>query len=173
MVELRKLKLKLKIDFKPDDEYLSCIRDLINNDAVKSMKNFKHHGNITCLGHSLYVSYYSYMMCKKLGLDYRSAARGGLLHDFYLYDWHINKPYKGLHGYKHPKIALKNANRYFSLNCKEKDIIKKHMWPLTLALPRYKESFVVVMVDKYCALREIIRFTDRDKVVKLKDALGF
>lgn len=167
MVELIKSKLKLKINYKLDEEYINCINDLINHEITKSMKKYKHHGDVSCLEHSVYVSYLSYKACKKLGLNYKAAARGGLLHDFYLYDWHISKPYKGLHGFKHPEVALKNACEYFSLNDLEKDIIKKHMWPLTLSLPRYKESFVVLMIDKYCALMEIAKFPKREKVKRL------
>ena len=31
----------------------------------------------------------------------------------------------------------------------------KHMWPVTLALPRYKESYLVILADKWCALTEV------------------
>lgn len=37
--------------------------------------------------HSLNVSYYSFIICRKFGLDAYSAARAGLLHDLYYYDW--------------------------------------------------------------------------------------
>jgi HD superfamily phosphodiesterase len=128
------------------------------------MKNYIQHGNINCLDHSIYVSYSSYLICRRLGLDYRSAARGGLLHDFFLYDWHIGKPYKGLHGFIHPCIALQNANKYFVLNNREKEIIEKHMWPLTIGLPRYKETIVVLLLDKYWALIEIVKFGSKKRV---------
>lgn len=76
---------------------------------------------------------------------------------FFLYDWHKNEvDYGGLHGFIHPNIALKNANKYFLLNEVEKDIIQKHMWPLTLKLPKYKEAYVVSFVDKYCAILETV-----------------
>ena len=37
---------------------------------------------------------------------------------------------------------------------KEKDMIIKHMWPVTLALPRYKETFLMIFIDKYFAVEE-------------------
>ncbi|MEE1504614.1 MAG: hypothetical protein UGF89_10270, partial [Acutalibacteraceae bacterium] len=43
-----------------------------------------------------------------------------------------------------------------TLNKKEEDIIKKHMWPLTVIPPKYLESFVVTSMDKYCATIEMI-----------------
>lgn len=170
MVELIKSKFRSKRDFKLEKEFKECINGLISHPIIRSMRYYRHHGDVNCLEHSLYVSYISYKICKKLKLDYRSAARGGLLHDFYLYDWHIEKPYKGLHGFIHPDIALRNANKYFSLNSIEKDIIKKHMWPLTLKLPRYRETFVVLMVDKYCATMELIKLWSRGQVRRLKEA---
>lgn len=34
------------------------------------------------------------------------------------------------------------------------DIIIKHMWGLTIAPPRYKEAYIVTLVDKYWAIKE-------------------
>ena len=28
------------------------------------------------------------------------------------------------------------------------------MWPVTISLPKYKESYILTLVDKYCALNE-------------------
>ncbi len=156
MIKFIKSKLHLKIYSKIDldNEYRQCIDDLLTNPIVLSIQNFVQHGNLSCLEHCINVSYKSYIICKYLNLNYRSAARGGLLHDLFLYDWHISKPQNGLHAFTHPTTALKNANMYFNLNDAEKDIIVKHMWPLTLKIPKYKESFIVSLVDKYCAFTE-------------------
>lgn len=139
------------------DEYLDCISDIIEHDDVRSMKQFNQHKGVSCLEHCLNVSFRSYLICKKLGIDYRSAARGGLLHDFFLYDWHKENPHGGLHAFRHPKIASINANKNFDLNKCEQDVIKKHMWPLTVSLPKYPESFVVILVDKFYCIREAFR----------------
>lgn len=146
-----------KINFNIDVEYKMCIDDLINNQDVLSMDKYIQHSDVSCLEHSLHVSYKSYLISRRLNLDYKPAARGGLLHDFFLYDWHKTKLKGKLHGFAHPEIALKNANERFQLNEIEKDIIIKHMWPLTLRPPKYKESFIVVLVDKYCSIKEIIK----------------
>lgn len=165
MIELIKSKLNLKADSSEYIEYEACVSELISNENVHLMENFIQHSDITCLEHSLNVSYRSYLICRWLGFDYRSAARGGLLHDFFLYDWHITKPKDGLHGFTHPSAALKNANDNFILNKIEKDIIEKHMWPLTIRLPMHKESFIVSFVDKYCSLMEIIKFKNKIKIL--------
>lgn len=162
---IRKRKEKNKIKDINLREYKSYIHDLLQNKEVLSMKDYKQHSDIHCLEHSLYVSYTSYVMCKKLRFDYASAARGGLLHDFFLYDWHVTKSPKGLHGFSHPNIALFNANKHFVLNAIEKDIIKKHMWPLTFMIPKYKEALVVALVDKYCATMEIFKRNKKTNVI--------
>lgn len=142
-----------------DSEYASYINDIITNPQVQTMRQFRHHKNITCWDHSLNVSYTSYRVCKYLGWDYVAAARGGVLHDLFLYDWRTTELHEGRHGYVHPQIALTNATGMFTLNSLEKDIILKHMFPLTLSRPIFKESFLVCMVDKYCTLREIFSLT--------------
>jgi uncharacterized protein len=42
------------------------------------------------------------------------------------------------------------------LNARERDIIIKHMWGATLALPRYAESYIVSLVDDYAATAEVV-----------------
>jgi uncharacterized protein len=152
-----KSKLNLKVDFYRYYTYKEHVTDLTENEKVISMDKYIQHSDVTCLEHCLLVSYYSYKICKFLKFDYKSAARGGLLHDFFLYDWHEIKPKEGLHGFVHSNIALKNAKKYFKINDVEADIIGKHMWPLTSKLPKYKEAFVVMIVDKICAIFEIIK----------------
>jgi uncharacterized protein len=133
--------------------YCECVNDLMDSVTVKSMSNFVQHSDVTCLDHCISVSYGSYRLCRFLKLDCRSAARGALLHDLFLYDWHVASPQRGLHAFVHPSIALENAG-VFELNDTEKDIIKKHMWPLTVIPPRHSESLIVSLVDKYCAMCE-------------------
>lgn len=84
--------------------------------------------------------------------------RGALLHDYFLYDWHIPdevNPHR-LHGFYHPGVALRNAIRDYELTELEKDIIKKHMWPLTVVPPGCREAWIVTMADKWCSLLETI-----------------
>lgn len=141
------------------NDYYNAISDLIESSVVLSMDNYIQHGSTSTLDHCIRVSYRSYKIAKLFKMDYKSAARAGLLHDLFLYDWH-NQPRKKLfekHGYTHPKTALNNASNNFDLNYKEKDIILKHMWPLTLkSVPRYKESFLVSIVDKYSSCGETL-----------------
>ncbi len=150
-------------DLLNEQEFNSIIKDLIENETVQQMKNYNQHYNVSCFTHCVTVSYYSYKMCKALGWDYRSAARAGMLHDLFLYDWRKPRPDgKGLHAFRHPRTALNNATKIFDLNEIEKDAILKHMWPLTVFLPRYKESYIITIADKYAV------FLENKKVIKEK-----
>ena len=86
-----------------------------------------------------------------------AAARAGLLHDLFLYDWHTHAKETGnyFHGYTHPKVAMENAVRYFSIPEKEQKIILRHMWPLTLVPPTSMAGMAIVYADKFCSLAEV------------------
>ena len=160
-----------KINLRRDSEgeaYYRLVSDLLENELVLKMKEFTHHGETTCFQHCLNVSYYNYKICRFLSLNERAAARAGLLHDLFLYDWHTYKPAKGerLHGFTHAKTALKNVRENFFITALESDIIEKHMFPLTFKAPRYKESIVVCLVDKICSVYEVI---NKQAYIKITD----
>lgn len=138
-------------------EFINIIDDILKNQTVQKMNNYRQHYKTSCFNHCLIASYYCYIWCKKLNLDYISCSRAAMLHDLFLYDWRKRENgRKGLHAFTHPRSAYINASKLFDLNDKEADIILKHMWPVTLALPKYPESFILTLVDKYCALNESI-----------------
>lgn len=139
-----------------DIEFINIIKDILENETIKQMKNFRQHYETNCFDHCIIASYYCYTYCKKLNLDYISCCRAAMMHDLFLYDWRKRENgRKGLHAFTHPKTAYNNASKLFNLNQKEKDIILKHMWPVTFfAFPKYKESYILTLVDKFCALKE-------------------
>ena len=61
-----------------------------------------------------------------------------------------------MHAFTHPKEALKQALTITQLNDKEQDIIKNHMWPVTPKFPKYKETYIITLVDKYSAVAEAL-----------------
>ena len=77
-----------------------------------------------------------------------------MLHDLFYYDWRTTKFDLGTHAFIHPRVALRNAEKLTRLNSKEKDIILKHMFGATLAVPKYAESLIVSLVDDYEAEQE-------------------
>lgn len=150
-----------------EKEFYEIIGDIYEHEEFLKLKEHYHH-NSSIYEHVMDVSYFSYRTCKFLKLDYHSAARGALLHDFFLYDWRNHDipdlPEDKFHGIEHPKIALANAEKHFTLNEIERDIVIKHMWPLTLVPPKYKESFIVSFADKYLASREFVNKFKESKI---------
>ncbi len=152
--------MRIKNKTVEDLVFKSYLEEMLNKKKFLKMNRYIQHGNTTCLLHSIAVSYYSYRLCKLLHLNFheRELIRGALLHDYFLYDWHAKyKPTKnvGLHGRIHPTIALFNARKDFSINRIESDIIERHMFPLTFTPPKYRESVIVCLVDKFCSIYEV------------------
>ena len=137
-----------------DSEYLTIIKDIFDNKEFNKMKLIEHHG-ISRFDHSLKVSYYSYKIAKAMHLDYIKTARGGLLHDFFFSKEERTKKDKFISYFTHPKKALKQANSQFNLSKKEQDMIRSHMFPINISVPKYLESWIVSGVDKVIAVNEL------------------
>lgn len=138
-------------------EYYEIIHEILQSDEFQKRKQYKHHGDISVYDHSLAVSKLAYLLAKKMNKDYKSAAIGGLLHDFYDKPWQENlekKPLLQKHGFVHAREAMENANKYFPnlMNEKINNIILRHMFPLNKIPPKYIESWLVSMADKYISL---------------------
>ncbi len=137
-------------------EFEIITSEIINNDNFKKLACEDHHG-INRYDHSLRVAKATYRVSKKMGLDYISATRAALLHDFF-----SNSDFNEMSQIKksliHPKLAANNAQKYFALNDKEKKAIETHMFPLTLNIPNSLEGLVVNIADTSVAIYECSRF---------------
>lgn len=144
-------------------------RATLNTEKVQSMRGYLQHGDTTTLDHAIAVAYYSLMLDRKwnLNCDKSSLVRGALLHDYFLYDWHQPHKEYGLHGFTHPFTALRNAVQDFNLNAVEHNIIARHMFPLVPIPPRYRESMIVCLADKFCSLNETFSSQRYCALVKL------
>lgn len=140
-----------------EHEFLEVTRELLDSDQVRMMGRWKHHGPVTTLDHSLFVAYNSYRLARFLRLDACAAARGGLLHDLYLYDSKDKSAHPGNQCFDHPRFAARNAAAITALSAKEQNIILSHMWPLGGAFPRSLEAWLVDLVDTVCAGLELSR----------------
>lgn len=135
------------------NEYLKIIDPFINHPEFIKRKKYMHHIGESVYAHTLRVSFDSYKIAKRLHWDYKAAAIGGLLHDFYDKPWqnnHEKTPFLKKHGFVHAEQARINALKYFpeDINKKIEDIIQKHMFPLNKRPPKYKESWLISLVDK-------------------------
>ena len=144
-------------------EFNEIIHDIAYHPEFRKLAAYKHHIFCNRYQHCINVAWYTYCMCKEAGLDYVSATRGALLHDFFLYNYHTEQPVKGRHTCVHPQQALVNARKYFDVNPLMEDCIVHHMWPSDpLAVPQSREAYIVTIADKYSAAAEFgVNFVKR------------
>lgn len=142
-------------------DYYEIVKDILESSEFQKRKEYPHHGSISVYDHSLKVSKIAYKLSKKFkSIDSNSVAIGALLHDMYDKPWGKSsekKPFFKKHGFTHANEALENTKKLYPnyLNEKVEDIIKKHMFPLNIAPPKYKESWLVSLIDK-CVSMEVL-----------------
>lgn len=134
-----------------DKDFDNLVKDYLMHYKVQEMSKYKHHG-ISRLEHSIRVSYYSYKVCKALKLRYKETAVAALLHDFFLDEVSKENGFNRL--IHHPKYAVENAEYYFKINDFQKNIILRHMFPVTFIPPRDLEGCIVDLVDNIASVYE-------------------
>ena len=156
-------KSKVEKYLEKDSEYYKIVKTILEHPEFIKRKEYVHHESSSVYDHCLAVSIVSYLWAKKMRCDYKSAAIGGLLHDFYDKPWQTanhklvdNKKTKILekHGFAHAGQAAENAYKYFPelMTPKIEDIIRRHMFPLNIRPPKYKESWIITLADKYISM---------------------
>ncbi len=138
-------------------KYMKIIKthgnDILTSEGMETEKKCIQHGTFSVYDHSLFVT----KMCLhiasglRIKVNTRALVRGALLHDYFLYDWHIPSKVKNTHGFTHPGAALRNAKKDFQLGIIECNMIHRHMFPLTPIPPKYRESVILCIADKVCA----------------------
>ncbi len=137
---------------KNKQELNDILADYKNHPKVLEMKHYSHHG-IRRYDHCYRVAYYTYKVTKFLNLNYHSATKAAMLHDFYTNE--LEEESSSVSRFrKHPEIALENAKKYFEINEMEADIISSHMFPVTNKPPKYLESWIVDLIDDGTAIYE-------------------
>jgi uncharacterized protein len=149
--------------------------DILKSEGFKRSDRHMQHGDVSVMKHSIRVAGTALGLSKKLGIKVseKDLVRGALLHDYFGYDWHGKKVglyeilhfYK-MHGFTHPTTALENAERDFDLTDRQRDIIKKHMWPLTIKTPACREAWIVTLADKYCSTMETLKIASHASKAK-------
>lgn len=176
--------LMVSIDDPCFNDWFLIVKDILVNEEFQKRRLFKHHEK-SVWDHSIEVSFKAYKYSFHFNADRRVCALGGLLHDFYPYAWlyseelnnydssYLKRLYKKesffhKHGFTHAKEAYENYLKYFKKyeDKKVSDCIIKHMFPLNIKLPKYRESWLVSLADKASSLKDtgyIIRALLSDK----------
>lgn len=141
--------------------------DILRSPGMQSEKSCLQHGNVSVFTHSVAVActciWLSRLLYRflRIRMNERILIRGALLHDYFLYDWHVPDKSHRLHGFFHARQAWKNASRDFALGEIERDMILRHMFPLNLRPPAYRESIILCIADKLCAAEETLSRNSR------------
>ena len=157
---------ELKLSEERQQLFNFVLSELEQEGNLAHEKNAIQHGLTTVYEHSVGVAGASLKLAEffHLKVNEKALIRGALLHDYFLYDWHNQLTPHHLHGFFHPGVALRNASMDVELTPIEHDIIKKHMFPLTLVPPKYLESWIVCWIDKKCSARETLQRRCREEV---------
>ena len=142
--------------YSKDTYFMNILKQVEAETRILQSKEHIQHGTTTVYEHCVQVAYESYLFAKEhqLQVEMEQLIRGALLHDYFLYDWHEKRKGHHFHGFTHPGTALKNAEKEYELGDIERNIISRHMFPLTVVPPMCREAWLVCLADKYCAVKE-------------------
>ena len=138
-------------------EFLNIAKELLGDARVWDMQKYIQHGSISCLEHSFVVSYYSFTLVRKLRMscDERSLVRGALLHDIFYMTGMRQRIGTDCMAFA-TLFCESQCIARFSISEREQEIIRKHMWPLTVIPPMCREAWVVNAVDTASGIVEVL-----------------
>ena len=139
-------------------ELIDIYNTFLNDSHILKMKEIPMHRGSNCYIHSFKVAKLSIKRAlKRKGYNLKALLIASILHDYYLYDWRKEKECKKRHGRKHPYIAVENAKRDFKISEEIENIMRSHMWPLTIKdFPKSKEAKMLNYIDDVVATREFL-----------------
>lgn len=157
------------------DDWFKVVKPILLSCEFQKRLKFKHHYH-SVFFHCVLVSYRCYVFAIKHNINVYNCTIAGLLHDFYPFPWqysedleymnpiyikHLNRKKKFFeqHGFTHARDALDNTHKFFAdySNDRIDNAILRHMFPLNISIPRYKESWVVTLQDKIVAIKELLK----------------
>lgn len=136
-----------------EDIYQSFFRD----ERIVRMKEISMHRGSNCFFHSFKVAKLSI----KRALRHKKGnlhviLLSAILHDYYLYDWRMDRSKMRHHLSSHPYTAAENAEKDFGIHEPVKKAIQSHMWPVNFTnFPKTKEARIISNADKTIYLKEI------------------
>lgn len=148
--------------------------EVLNSPEFMRAKEQTHHHVTTVGDHSIGVAYTSVKICRFLNAvhiktDTESMVRGALCHDLGIVGRYEKFSNNLVCWQRHPKESCDVASELLGdLSKRERDIIRHHMWPTTPVPPHCREGYVIVIADKYCAVREVAASV-KEKLKKKKE----
>ena len=141
-----------------EEEFLAMIEPIVSTKEYRRLKQHRHHIRSNVYDHSVRLAYLCYRHCKRHNCSAapEEIVRGALLHDFFLYELHGDTRPPRFHGYRHPRHALNNAQaRFGALSRGERDMILRHMFPVTPIPPKTRAGWLICFYDKVAAFKDL------------------
>ena len=145
--------------------------DIVVSWRFAKARRVPHHsksGNIAL--HSLETAGYALLIARWLNqhgvsVNERDAVRASLLHDIGMTEDEVFLSPSRVKAHAHPREGARIAREEYGASEVQWRAVASHMWPVSGALPRTVEGWVVTAADKCCSIHEVGR--DRDEIVEL------
>lgn len=134
--------------------------DILSSDRFEQAQLVRHHYWTSVAAHSKKTVEYALRICARLKkhgvrINEKDVVRAALLHDIGMTDQKVSRSISFRKAYLHPRKSEQIAKEEFSANEVQCNAIRRHMWPICLIPPRFREGWVVLAADKCCSLWEI------------------
>ena len=153
------MKIMMQLTVEEQKRLNQILNQYRTHEKIQEMRRYIQHGAITTYDHAERVTAMCFWLNRRLhlGADERALVLGAYLHDFYLYDWHDKEVRAKLHGYHHPVTSCENAVHYFHVDQRIQQMIRSHMWPLTITrMPGSREAWILCFADKCISISETL-----------------
>lgn len=148
----------MKITEEVKQELESIYQRFFHDEKVQRMKTIAMHRGCNCFIHSFRVARRAIKNAlRHKSVNLKNILIASILHDYYLYDWRVDRSRKKHHTANHPKIAIENASKDFEIGEEVRAIIDSHMWPMNFKIfPKTKEARITGLADTMVATREVL-----------------
>ena len=140
------------------NELESIYQAFLHDEKILKMMDISMHRGSNCYIHSFKVAKTAiHRALRHHKGNLHTILVGSILHDYYLYDWRVDRSKMKHHLSSHPYTAAENAERDFGIHEPIKKVIKSHMWPVNFTeFPKTKEARIISLADKHIYLKEIV-----------------
>lgn len=137
-------------------------QNILSSEEYRFAMRREHHYNSNVADHSYSVAMTSLKVCKVLNklhikTDNKAMVRGALCHDLGLAKYRHTYTTGKQCCFQHPVDSVDVAKALLrDMNDTEEDIIRHHMFPLTIHPPKTVEGYVITYADKYCSVKDFV-----------------
>ena len=155
---MREYDIDMKLTKEEKEELERLYQSFLHDERILKMKEIPMHRGSNCYVHTFKVVKKAIKMgLRKKNINLKLLLTACVFHDYYLYDWRVDRSKLKGHGRNHPYIAMENAERDFGISEEVKKIISTHMWPINITyFPSSKEAIILSKADKRVAFIEAL-----------------